>query len=112
MATDLKKRTKPARAKTPAGTPTETPAGGAVNLEEKLFRLLGMVLFGFIMYFLFFGFVILAGVQYLLYFVDDAPHAELKSFTDRLRTYISEIFAYIGLASDRLPFPFSPFPKK
>ncbi len=83
-----------------------------INLEEKIFRLLAIVLFGFLLYFIGFAYFVLVAIQYVLYFIEDEPNRELKAFTSKVRSYISEIFSFMGFASDQLPFPFSPFPKE
>ena len=83
-----------------------------INLEEKIFRLLAIVLFGFLLYFIVLGYFVLVAIQYVLYFIEDQPNRGLKAFTGKVRTYVFEIFSFMGFASDKLPFPFSPFPKK
>ena len=82
------------------------------NLEDKIFRLLGMILFALLMNFIFVAYLVLVTTQYVLYFIEDQPNEDLDRFIRKVRTYIAQIFSYLGFASDDLPFPFSPFPKK
>ncbi len=83
-----------------------------VNLEEKVFRLIAMVLLGFILYLAFFVFVILAAAQYFLYFIEDRPNPNLAKLLGPLRSYIRECYRYMAFASKTAPFPFSKFPEK
>lgn len=84
----------------------------ASPLEDKLFRLLGMVLFAFILYLTFIAYLALAALQWVYLVIEGRTNRELKAFTARLGTYAGEIFAYLGFATEKHPFPFSPFPKK
>lgn len=83
-----------------------------VNLEDKIFRLIAMILLGFILYLAFFAFVIMAAAQYFLYFVEDKPNQTLAGWLNRLRSYIRESYRYLGFATNKAPFPFSKFPEK
>lgn len=82
------------------------------NLEDKIFRLLGMILFALLMNFIFVAYLVLVATQYVLYFIENQPNQDLDRFIRKVRTYVAQIFSYLGFASNDLPFPFSPFPKK
>jgi len=82
------------------------------NLEDKIFRLLGMVLFAMLLNFIFVGFLVLITVQYFLYLIEDKPNEDLDRFIRKVRTYIAQIFSYLGFATEDMPFPFQAFPKK
>lgn len=82
------------------------------NLEDKIFRLLAMVLFAMLMNFIFIVFLVVVATQYVLYFIENEPNGDLDRFIRKVRTYIAQIFAYLGFASEEMPFPFASFPKK
>lgn len=83
----------------------------AANLEDKIFRLLAMILFGILLYPVYLVFLVLIAFQFVIYFVEDAPNPGLDGLLKNVRTYIGEIFAYLGFATETMPFPFSDFPK-
>jgi len=82
-----------------------------IDWEEKIFRLLAIVLFGFVLYFAGIVFLVLIAAQYFLYFVEDKLNSQLEVLSARVRNYICQILDYMRFSSDTMPFPFSPFPE-
>ena len=82
-----------------------------VKARDTWVRLAYMILFGVIFYFGQFVVALVAVVQFLHKLLNGAPHARLKVFGAGLATFYREIVDFLSYQSERIPFPFSPWPR-
>ncbi len=80
------------------------------NVGKIVERVLCMILFGFIGYFVFWAICLLALVQFIFSLVNGEANDDLKKFTANLAEYMRQIGAYLGYSSDERPCPFGAFP--
>lgn len=49
-------------------------------------------------------------IQFVLSLASDTPNARLIAFGQSLGTYLSQIASFVSFATEKVPFPFSPWP--
>lgn len=72
-------------------------------------RLLFMVGYGFIGYFVLIALFLVAIVQAVYTLVTGAENGELKDFARNLTRYLGEVMAFVSWASEEKPFPAKAF---
>lgn len=96
----------------------EPDRGGVFETESRgidlVWRLLGLIGFGFLSNILLAAVWILAAVQYLVILIRKAPEPQLAHWVGFLSAWLTQIFAYMAGNTDAiaLPFPFSSFPER
>ena len=101
------KKNSPVRRRSARAAKKET----SFSNEDKLFRLLGIILFTFLLIPVYWLFIFLVALQYIIVLVENKPNDELKFFSNSLKAYVIQTLDYMSFSNDTLPFPFSPFPK-
>lgn len=82
------------------------------NNIETLKRGGFILLFGVLLYLIAYGFIwLLTLFQFFVTLFTGKPNQYLLTFSDTLSQYITQIINYMLFTSDKLPFPFSPWPK-
>ena len=76
----------------------------------QLLRILPLIFFGIIAWFVLVGYYIMATVQFVVVIVTDEPNSQLRDFGSRVGTYMRELLDYLIYRTDQMPFPFAPFP--
>jgi hypothetical protein len=82
-----------------------------VRARETWIRLVYMILFGVVFYVGQFVVGLVAVVQFLLKLLTGAPHARLVAFGAEMAVFYREIVEFLSFHSERIPFPFSPWPR-
>lgn len=85
---------------------------GALRLGagEPWRRLLAMVGFGFLAYWVFLFTLLLAVAQFAFQIFAGGPNGRLRLLARHATAYLSGILAFVLYETDSLPFPFRPFP--
>jgi len=91
-------------------TPMDEDVKNNVTSRETWMRLGYMVLFGVIFYVGQFVVGLVAVIQFFHKLVTGAAHARLVVFGDGLGAYYHEVISFLSFRSERIPFPFSPWP--
>lgn len=73
-------------------------------------RLLAMVGFGFVAYWVFLFVLLLAVAQFAFQIFAGEPNGRLRHLARHVTAWLREILAFILYETDYLPFPFRPFP--
>lgn len=81
------------------------------ELKSKIYRIVLMVFFSFILYYMLFIFLFLSLIQTVFILVESKNNLELSHAQNYLRAYMTNILHYLDYSSEQKPFPFSPFPK-
>jgi hypothetical protein len=81
-----------------------------VKSRDTWVRLAYMLLFGVIFYVGQFVVGLVALIQFFHKLVTGAAHARLVVFGDGLGTYYHEVISFLSFRTERIPFPFSPWP--
>ncbi len=82
-----------------------------LSVKDKWIRLLFMILFAIVVYFIAIPLVWLIGAfQFLYALFTNKPLKTLVPFSDGLSQYIHQIMSFIVYASEHKPFPFSSWP--
>lgn len=82
-----------------------------VQARDTWIRFAYMILFGAVFYIGQFVVGLVAVVQFLHKLLTGAPHARLAVFGAGLAAYYREIVEFLSYQSERIPFPFSPWPR-
>lgn len=82
-----------------------------VKARATWLRLAYMVLFGVVFYFGQFLIALVAIVQFLHKLLNGAPHPRLSAFGSEVAAYYREMIDFLSYHSERIPFPFSPWPR-
>jgi hypothetical protein len=90
--------------------PMDEDVRNNVTSRETWMRLGYMVLFGVIFYIGQFVVGLVALVQFCHKLVTGASHARLAVFGDGLGAYYHEVISFLSFRSERIPFPFAPWP--
>lgn len=80
------------------------------KLENKLLRLVFMVLFAVIYRVLDIILILIAVVQYLFHVFTDKDNETLRQLGDGVSCYYFQIFRYLTYNTEEKPFPFSDWP--
>ncbi|MFC3151135.1 DUF4389 domain-containing protein [Litoribrevibacter euphylliae] len=80
------------------------------KLENKLLRLVFMVLFAVVYKLLDIVLMLVAIAQYLFHLLTDKDNETLRQLGDGLSCYYYQIFQYLTYNSEEKPFPFSDWP--
>lgn len=80
------------------------------KLEQKLLRLVFMVLFVFIYKVLDIVLLLIVFAQYLFHAITDKDNETLRQVGDGLSCYYFQIYRYLTYNSHEKPFPFSDWP--
>lgn len=80
------------------------------KLENKLLRLVFMVLFAVVYKVLDVVLMLVVMVQYLFHLLTDKDNETLRQLGDGLSCYYYQIFQYLTYNSEEKPFPFSDWP--
>lgn len=81
-----------------------------VKNPDVWLRGLFILIFGVILYFVFFLVWLLVVFQFVSKLLTGDINRQLGDFSGGLRQYIAQILGYITLLSDEKPFPFNPWP--
>ncbi len=73
-------------------------------------RVLYMVLFAIVFWLLVWTLAVATLVQLLLRLVNGRPNAEVARFGSRLARYARELIEFLTFVTEKLPYPFSPWP--
>ena len=73
-------------------------------------RVLYMLLFGIVFWILTWTLAVAALLQLLLRLINGRPHAEVARFGSALARYSHELIDFLTFATDRMPYPFAPWP--
>ncbi len=79
-------------------------------LGDRFWRFIAMIVFARLAYFALLPFVILAAMQFGVVLMTGEKNVEVHQLLSRLARYIKECLDYVAYRSDRMPFPFGPFP--
>jgi hypothetical protein len=100
----------------PGGVPSN---GGAQAVPPRaehppfpIARLFYAFGFAIIAWFVFWGVLLLAAVQFIVVLINGEQNVELRNFSLSLVQYLWELLAYITFVRDDQPFPLGPFPKR
>ena len=85
--------------------PTTPPAPPELGL-----RVLYMLLFGIVFWMLTWTLAVATILQLLLRLINGRPHAEVARFGSALARYSRELIDFLTFATDRMPYPFAPWP--
>ncbi len=85
--------------------PTAPPAPPDLGL-----RVLYMLLFGVVFWILTWTLAVAALLQLLLRLINGRPHAQVALFGSALARYSRELIDFLTFATDRMPYPFAPWP--
>ena len=101
----------------PGGVPSNggaqaVPPPRAEHPPFPIARLLYAFGFAIIAWFVFWGVLLLAAVQFIVVLINGEQNAELRNFSLSLVQYLWELLAYITFVRDDQPFPLGPFPKR
>lgn len=80
-----------------------------IGSNDRLMRLLYMVIFAIITYALLWLILFLAAVQFLLAWINGDPNDNLRDFAAKLNAYFRDCLDFLGFVTNVVPFPFSPF---
>lgn len=80
------------------------------NFPDKLWRLLAMVAFAFVGYWVFVATVILAAMQWVVVLLGDKPSAEIAHYMERSSAYVRQVLDLLSYRSETLPWPLGPLP--
>jgi len=76
--------------------------------DDNVFaRLLFMVLFGFVGYFVFWASLLAAGLQFIVRLVTGSVNDELTHFSGVLSDYMGDILRFVSFQTEDKPFPFN-----
>ncbi len=73
-------------------------------------RVLYMLLFGVVFWILTWTLAVATLLQLLLRLINGRPHAEVARFGSALARYSRELIDFLTFATDRMPYPFAPWP--
>ncbi len=80
------------------------------NFPDKLWRLLAMVAFAFVGYWVFVATVILAAMQWVVVLLGDKPSPEIGHYMERSSAYVRQVLDLLSYRSESLPWPLGPLP--
>lgn len=80
------------------------------NFPDKLWRLLAMVAFAFVGYWVFVATVILAAMQWVVVLLGDKPSPEIAHYMGRCSDYVRQVLDLLSYRSETLPWPLGPLP--
>lgn len=80
------------------------------NFPDKLWRLLAMVAFAFVGYWVFVATVILAAMQWVVVLLGDKPSPEIAHYMERSSAYVRQVLDLLSYRSETLPWPLGPLP--
>jgi hypothetical protein len=81
-----------------------------VRARDTWIRFIYMILFGAVFYVGQFVVGLVAVVQFVLKLLTGKPHARLVAFGAEMAVFYREIVEFLTFHSERVPFPFSPWP--
>lgn len=87
-----------------------TSPATAQGEDTMLVRLLFMVLFGFVGYFVFWASLFTAALQFIVTLVTGAANEDLKRGSAWLTGYLGDILGYVTFQNEDKPFPFNDQP--
>lgn len=99
----------------PASPPAEPPQetkDDEVNQESIWLRLVFMIVYAAIAWFVFGFTVLLAVLQFIVTALNKSSNDDLKSICRSTIMYLSDLLAYVAFLKDEKPFPLGQFPKK
>ena len=73
-------------------------------------RVLYMLLFGVVFWILTWTLAVATLLQLLLRLINGRPHPEVARFGSSLARYAREIIDFLTFATERMPYPFGPWP--
>lgn len=80
------------------------------NFPDKLWRLLAMIAFAFVGYWVFVATVILAAMQWVVVLLGDKPSPEIAHYMGRCSDYVRQVLDLLSYRSETLPWPLGPLP--
>lgn len=80
------------------------------NFPDKLWRLLAMIAFAFVGYWVFVLVVILAAMQWFVVLLGDKPSPEIAHYMGRCSAYVRQVLDLLSYRSETLPWPLGPLP--
>lgn len=81
------------------------------NLVNKLWRLVAMIAFGFLGFWVYLALAILAAVQFFVVLFSDSPSRQIGRFMDLAAAYIAQVMRLLSYHSEDLPYPLGPPPE-
>ncbi|MCH8862033.1 MAG: DUF4389 domain-containing protein [Proteobacteria bacterium] len=82
------------------------------NFPDKLWRLLAMIAFAFVGYWVFVATVVLAAMQWVVVLLGDKPSPEIAHYMGRCSDYVRQVLDLLSYRSETLPWPLGPLPGK
>lgn len=79
-------------------------------LGDRFWRLIAMIVFALLAYFVLLPFVVLAAMQFGVVLMTGEKNAEVHQLMSRLAKYIKECLDYIAYRTEEMPFPFGSVP--
>jgi dolichyl-phosphate-mannose--protein O-mannosyl transferase len=89
-------------------TPTVPPPGASPHGADAWRRILYMLGFSFIAYFVLIGIFLVAVVQAIHVLVTKRRLGELETLAQNMAHYLAEVVAFVAFVSDDKPFPAQP----
>ena len=80
------------------------------DFNPALLRLLFMLGYGFLAYFLIWPILALAVIQFGFHLIEGIPNARLANLNWRIISYLTQILDFICYRSEQKPFPFNGLP--
>lgn len=90
--------------------PAAPPPPSAFQSGEFWRRILYMIGYGLIAYFVLLALFVVALVQAICVLFSSRRSAEIEGLARNLTRYLSDVVAFVSWASDEKPFPAQPFP--
>ena len=87
-----------------------TETGHVLDTGAGWRRAFYMIGFAFVAYWLLWLLIFLAVVQAVMTKINDEINPHLLGMARNLNAYFAEILSFLAFDSNRVPFPFSPFP--
>lgn len=81
------------------------------NFPDKMWRLLAMIAFAFVGYWVFVITVILAAMQWVVVLLGDKPSPEIAHYMERSSAYVRQVLDLLSYRSEALPWPLGPLPE-
>lgn len=82
------------------------------HLVDKLWRLVAMVLFGFLGSWVYLAITVLAAVQFVVVLFADRPSKEIQKYAGLCGAYVRHVLDFLSYETEQLPYPFGPLPGK
>ena len=100
------------QSETGAGDPAHPSLLNRLSRQDRWLRLLWMLVYVFVGYFVALALVFLSFVQWGFVLLTTGTNQELSRLLTTLRGFLSDVFLYVCFHQDHKPFPFAPIASK